>query len=117
MSTLENKTIAQLRAIAKQRGMKGFWKLKKAELASLLNTPKRPPRRNGQRRSLRQVDIQPTPEAMETFEKQELAKNRSTVKSKLNELYDWLIKAVPEPVKKHAKTAYDKAGTFFDRIQ
>ena len=43
---MNNQTIRELRAIAKERGLRGYFKLRKAELVSLLEeTPVRPPRR------------------------------------------------------------------------
>jgi len=47
---MNNHTIRELRAIAKERGLRGYYKLKKAELVNLLETPQRPPRRGGQKK-------------------------------------------------------------------
>ena len=96
---MNNQNIKELRASAKERGLKGYYKLKKAELVDLLETPIRPPRRPGQRKPLRQVTVLPKPEDMDKFEQQEMMKNRSVVKSKLNEWYNWLIRYVPKPIK------------------
>ena len=78
-------------------GLKGYHKLRKADLIDLVSTPQRP---------VRPVTILPTPEAMDVFEKREMAKSRPLVKSKLSTWYDWLINAVPEPIKERVKDAY-----------
>ena len=93
---MNNQTIKELRAIAKERGLKGYYKLRKAELVTLLETPQRPPRRPGQKKALDKVTILPKPEEMDSFELKEMTKSRSVVKSKLNEWYDWLVGYVPK---------------------
>ena len=80
---MNNQTIRELRAIAKERGLRGYYKLRKAELVSLLDTPIRPPRRPGPKKSLGRVTLLPKPEEMDQFELQEMAKTRPVVKSKL----------------------------------
>ena len=81
-----NKTVRELKAIAKERDIRGYYKMRKAELTSLLEVPQRPPRRkSGHSRRLRRADIQPTPEAMNVFEREEFVKIRPTIKSKMNE--------------------------------
>ena len=105
---MNNQTVKELRAIAKDRGLKGYYKLLKAELVSLLKTPIRPPRRLGQRKPLREVTILPKLEDMDTFEKQEMMKNRSVVKTKLNEWYNWLVSYVPKPIKEPVSKTFSK---------
>ena len=82
---MNNQTIRELRAIAKERGLRGYFKLRKAELISLLGTSMRPLRRPEPEKSLSRVTLLPKPEDMDSFELQEMAKTRSGVKSKLNE--------------------------------
>ena len=105
---MNNQTIKELRAIAKERGLRGYYKLRKAELVSLLETPIRPPRRPGQKKSLGKVILLPKPESMDIFEQQEMMKNRSVVKNKLNEWYDWLVGYVPKPIKEPVGNAFSK---------
>ena len=107
---MNNQTIRELRAIAKERGLRGYYKLRKAELVASLNeTPIRPPRRPGQRKSLGKVTLLPKPEEMDVFEQQEMTRTQSVVKSKLNEWYDWLVDYVPESIKKPVSSAFSKA--------
>ena len=40
---MNNKSVRELRALAKDRGLKGYYKLKKAELIDLLDTQQKPP--------------------------------------------------------------------------
>ena len=42
-----NQTIRELRALAKERGLRGYYQLKKADLVALLEAPVKPPRRPG----------------------------------------------------------------------
>ena len=105
---MNNQTIRELRAIAKERGLRGYYKLRKDELVSLLETPIRPPRRPGQKKSLGKVILLPKPDAMYIFERQEMAKNRSVVKSKLNEWYNWLVDYVPKSIKEPVSNAFSK---------
>ena len=106
---MKNQTMKELRAIAKERGLRGYYKLRKAELVNLLERPpERPPRRAGQRRTVGQVKILPKPEDMDTFERQEMMKDRSVVKTKLNEWYDWLVGYVPKPIKEPVSNAFSK---------
>ena len=106
---MNNQTVRELRAIAKERGLYGYYKLRKAELISLLETSMRPLRRPGPEKSLSRVTLLPKPEDMDSFELQEMAKTRSGVKSKLNEWYDWLVDYVPESIKKPVSSAFSKA--------
>ena len=105
---MNNQTIRELRAIAKERGLRGYYKLRKDELVSLLETPIRPPRRPGQKKSLGKVILLPKPDAMDRFERQEMVKNRSVVKSKLNEWYNWLVGYVPKSIKEPVSNAFSK---------
>ena len=105
---MNNQTIRELRAIAKERGLRGYYKLRKDELVSLLETPIRPPRRPDQKKSLGKVILLPKPDAMDRFERQEIAKNRSVVKSKLNEWYNWLVDYVPKSIKEPVSNAFSK---------
>ena len=113
---MNNQTIRELRAIAKERGLRGYYKLRKAELISLLDTPLRPPRKPGPKKPLGKVTLLPRPEDMDIFERQEMAKNRSVVRSKLNEWYDWLVDYVPKPIKEPVKNVFNKVKSRIMRM-
>ena len=66
---MKNKTIMQLRAIAKERGLQGYSKPKKADLVALLETPIRPLWSPGQKKALGKVTMLPKPEEKDDFEK------------------------------------------------
>ena len=85
---MNNHNMQELRAIAKERGLRGYYKLRKTELISLLETPIWPPRRPGPKKSLGKVTLLPKPEDMDVFEQQEMVKTRPVVKSKLTEWRD-----------------------------
>ena len=87
-----------MRSNAKDKGLRGFYKLKKAELLTLLleqsaeEMPAPAPRSKGkERRPVLPVKIIPSPQEMDEFEKEEMKKSRPMVKNKLTEWYDWLI--------------------------
>ena len=92
-----------MRSNAKDKGLRGFYKLKKAELLTLLleqsaeEMPAPAPRSKGkERRPVLPVKIIPSPQEMDEFEKEEMKKSRPMVKNKLTEWYDWLIDYVPK---------------------
>ena len=75
------KTINELRSIAKDKGLCGYYKLKKADLIALLlekpteKVPTPPPRCKGKRRrSVLSIKIIPSPQEMDEFEKEEMKK-------------------------------------------
>ena len=86
---MDTQTIKELRAIAKERGLHRYSKLKKADLIAFLEAQVRPPRRPGQKRPLGRAVLLPKPEEMDLFELQEMKKTRSVVKSKLKNFYDY----------------------------
>ena len=107
---MNNQTIRELRAIAKERCLRGYYKLRKAELISLLGTSMGPLRRPGPKKSLSsKVTLLSESEDMDSFELREMAKTRPGVKSKLNEWYDWLVDYVPESIKKPVSSVFSRA--------
>ena len=107
------KTVNTLRSIVKDKGICGYYKLKKADLIALLleqsteemSTP--PPRGKGkERRSVPPVKIIPNPQGMDEFEKEEMKNSRLVVKNKLNEWYDWLVDYIPKPIKNGVSKAF-----------
>ena len=60
--------VTELRALAKERGLKSYSRLRKADLISLLEysqPPVAPPRNKGNRRAVSKVSIIPHPEDMD----------------------------------------------------
>ena len=112
--------VTELKALARDRGLRNYSRMRKAELIALLQNnpppapqmstwepiddrrPRQPPRSAG-----------PTQQEMDIFEQQEMSKSRPQVKSKLNKWYDWLINHVPKPIKDGASKVFK---TFKDTI-
>ena len=111
--------VAELKALARERELIGYSRLRKADLIELL--------RNNQQRTVPlqswAPDIppplpsgrfrQPSPLEMDIIEEQEMSKSRPQVKSKLNDWYDWLINHVPKAIKDKGSRAFK---TFKDKI-
>ena len=89
---MNTKTIRELRSKLKDKGLRGFYNLKKAGLLALLleqsseEMPTSPPRVSGtERRCALPVKIISSPQEMDEFEKEEIKKSRPVVKNRLNE--------------------------------
>ena len=113
----------ELNSLARDRGLRNYSRMRKAELVALLqNSP--PP---GQSRT----STSPTPptqtwepiddrkprkpssQKIDIFEQQEMSKSRPQVKGKLNKWYGWLINHVPKPIKDGASKAFK---TFKEKV-
>ena len=127
--------VTELKALTRDRGLRNYSRMRKAELVALLqNNPPpapqtRPPRppppppqmspSGSPTRGATWEPIndrrprKPTQQEMDIFEQQEMSKSRPQVKSKLNKWYDWLINHVPKPIKDGASRAFK---TFKDKI-
>ena len=84
---MNTKTIRELRSIAKDKRLRGFYKLKKADLLALLleqsseEMPKPAPRSKGEKKKpVLPVKIFPSPQEMAGFEKEEIKKSKAVVK-------------------------------------
>ena len=100
-------------SIAKDKVFRGFYKLKKADLLALLlehsseQMPTLASRSKGtERRPVLPVKIIRSPQEMDELGKEEMKKTRPVVKSRLSELYDWLLDYVPRPFKKAVKKSF-----------
>ena len=110
---MNTKTIRELKSIAKYKGLRGFYKLKKAELLALLleqsseEMPTPPPRSKGkERRRALPVKIIPSPQEMDEFEKEDMKKSRPVVESRLSRLHKRLDDYLPKPMKKAVGKAF-----------
>ena len=84
---MNTKTVRELRSIALHKGLRGYYKLKKADLLALLleqsseEMPTPAPRSKGKkRRPVLPIKIIPSPQEMDEFEKEEMKKRRQVVK-------------------------------------
>ena len=113
----------ELKSLARERRLRGYSRMRKAELIALLqNSP--PP---GQSRASaaptpptqtwEPIDDRkprkPSPQEMDIFEQQEISKSRPQVMTKLKKWYDWLINHVPKSIKDGASKAFK---TFKDKV-
>ena len=126
----------ELKSLARDRGLRNYSRMRKAELVALLqNDPPPAPRTRPPRptrllppppptQTWEPIDDgrlrKPSPQEMDIFEQQEMSKSRPQVKGKLNKWYDWLINHVPKPIKDGASKAFktfkDKVMGLYDRI-
>ena len=117
--------VVDLKALAREHGLRGYSRLRKAELIALLQSSPPAPRTRPPRltrppppppQSVRfrpDRSRQPSLREMNIFEQQEMSKSRPVVTSKLNDWYDWLVNHVPKTIKDGASRAFK---TFKDKI-
>ena len=126
----ENMRMPELKSLARDRRLRNYYRMRKAELVALLQnngtkedprvpTPgtRPPPPPPPPTQTWEPIDDRrprkPSPQEMDMFEKQEMSKSRPQVKTKLNKWYDWLIHHVPKPIKDGASKA---CITFKDKV-
>ena len=125
--------MAELKSLARDRRLRNYSRMRKAELVALLQnngipegprapTPHArppPPTQTWEPKDDRRLR-KPGPQEMYIFVQQEMSKSRPQVKGKLNKWYEWLINHVPKPIKDGASRAFetfkDKVMGFFDRV-
>ena len=122
----------ELKSLARDRGLRNYSRMRKAELVALLqNNPPpgqsrasaapiphtRPPPSPPSAQTWEPIDDRkswkPSSQEMDIFEQQEMSKSRPQVKTKLNKWYNWLINHVPKPIKDGASKAFK---TFKDKV-
>ena len=121
----------ELKSLARDRGLRNYSRMRKAELVALLQnnpppgqsrtsaapTPHTRPPPPPQMFTCQPIDDRrprkPTKQEMDKFEQLEMSKSWPQVKSKLNKWYDWLINHVLKPIKDGASRAFK---TFKDKI-
>ena len=113
----------ELKSPARDRGLRNYSRMRKAELVALLqNSP--PPGQSRASASPTQptetwepIDDRrsrkPSPQETDIFEQQEMSKSRPQAKTKFNKWYDWLINHVLKPIKNGASKAFK---TFKDKV-
>ena len=113
----------ELKSLTRERRLKGYSRMRKAELVALLqdspppgqscaSTSPTPPTQTWEPIDDRRPR-KPSPQEMDIFEQQEMSKSQPQVKGKLNKWYDWLINHVPKPIKDGASKAFK---TFKDKV-
>ena len=132
----ENMRMPELKSLSRDRGLRNYSRMRKAELVALLQnngtsedpratTPRtRPPPPPPPTQTWEPINDRrlrkPSPQGMDIFEQQEISKSRPQVKTKLNKWYDWLINHVPKPIKEGAskvlKTFKDKVMGLYNRV-
>ena len=102
--------VTELKALARDRWLRNYPRMRKAELVALLQNNPLPSRSEGPRaltphtmppppppptQTWEPIDDgrprKPTQQEMDIFEQQEMSKSHPQVKSKLNKWYNWLI--------------------------
>ena len=129
----------ELKSLARERRLRGYSRMRKAELVALLqNNPPpsqsrasaaptlhtKPPPSPPQTQTWEPIDDRkprkPSPQEMDILEQQEISKSRPQVKTKVNKWYDWLINHVPKPIKDGASKAFkafeDKVMGLYNRV-
>ena len=134
----ENMRMPELKSLARDRRLRNYSRMRKAELVALLQNNPPPgesrasaaPTRNTRPPTAMQMSTwepiddrrprAPTKQEMDMLEQLEMSKSRPQVKSKLNKWYDWLINNVPKPIKdgasKEFKTFKDKVMGLYNRV-
>ena len=119
----EDTRMPELKSLTREHRLRGYSRLRKAELVALLqnspppgqssaSTSRTPPTQTWKPTDDRRPR-KPSPQEMDIFEQQEKSKSRPQVKGKLNKWYDWLINHIPKPIKDGASIAFK---TFKDKI-
>ena len=103
ITNMNTKTVRELRSIAMDKGLHGYYKLKKADLlASLLEQlseemPSPPQRSKGkERKPVLLVKTIPSSQEIDEVEKEEMKKSRPVVETRLSKLHKWLDNYVPK---------------------
>ena len=120
---MENLKVKDLKALAKERGIKGYYRLRKAELIEVLTPVGDPPiHQNIIDQPIPEIDIpilEPSKPAntSKVSQLKNLASNAAKpVKREINKFADWIISKVPEPIKKTVNERVDSLKERVNRI-
>ena len=116
----QNMNVKELKALAKERGIKGYYRLRKAELIEILGiqTPPTNAPAENMEESAPEIMEEPAPEINNPVLSPTKMENRSRVSSlaelakkqvdsvnkAINEFADWIINLVPEPIRRTVNT-------------
>ena len=96
---MEGKSVKELKALAKERGIKGYYKMRKAELIEVLSTDESEIYETANDQSIPEVNI-PIPAPSRVTQIKNLASNvAAPVKSVIKRFTGWLLNYIPEPIK------------------
>ena len=96
---MENQSVKQLKVLAKERVIKGYYKMRKAELIEVLSTDESEIYETANDQSIPEVNI-PIPAPSRVTQIKNLASNvAAPVKSVINRFTGWLLNYIPEPIK------------------
>ena len=96
---MENQSVKELKTLAKERGIKGYYKMRKAELIEALSTDESEIYETANDQSIPEVNI-PIPAPSRITQIKNLASNvAAPVKSVINRFTGWLLNYIPEPIK------------------
>ena len=120
---MENLKVKELKALAKERGIKGYYRMRKAELIQALTPvgdPSQP--QNIMDQPIPEIDIpilepsQPENTSKVSQLKNLASKAAKPVKREINKFADWIISKVPEPIKKTVNERVDSLKERVNRI-
>src|SRR5438552_5775913 len=103
----QNKKVSELKVIAKERVFHSYSKMRKAELIALLS----PPILDSSVPDISASVLQPS-QYVPSVKKED--QPMSQEKSKFREWADWLIKHIPEPVKRTSNVVISKVNSLYD---
>ena len=114
-----------MKVLAREHGLRGYSRMRKAELIALLQNNPPPAPRTRSPRPTRPPPPPPQPrdpnqQEMDIFEQREMSESRPQVWSELNKWYDWLVNHVPKTIRDSASKAFktfkDKVMGLYERV-